>query len=175
MRSHTSSLAPMRRASLLTLALLSGCQTADATPVDPSNATYTIDKRTVTLSNGVFEEPAAPGSAAKATTRLTDKRASGDLNSDGKTDAAVVLTFSGGGSGTFYYVAALLGQGGGKSTATNTITLGDRIGVDAVRIDGGKIVVDTLERRPGEPFVTAPSVRLTRMFQVKEGALTEVK
>src|SRR5438445_7843254 len=94
MRSHTSSLAPLRRTLLLTLALLSGCQTADATPVDPSNATYTIDKRTVTLSNGAFEEPAAPGSAAKATTRLTDKRASGDLNGAGTTDAAVLLTFS---------------------------------------------------------------------------------
>src|SRR5712691_5715162 len=74
MRSHPLPLVPMRGTWLLTLALLSGCQTADATPVDPSNATYTIDRRTVTLSNGVFEEPAAPGSAAKATTRLTDKR-----------------------------------------------------------------------------------------------------
>ncbi len=175
MHSDTSPLVPMRGTLLFTLALLSGCQTADATPVDPSNATYTIDRRTVTLSNGVFEEPAAPGSAAKATTRLTDKRASADLNGDGKADAAVVLTFSGGGSGTFYYVVVLLGQGGGKGTATNTIMLGDRLGVDAVRIDGGKILVDILERRPGEPFATAPSVRVTRMFQVKEGALTEVR
>ena len=175
MRSPTSSLVPMRRTLLLTLALLSGCQAADPTPVDPSNATYTIDRRTVTLNNGVFEEPAAPGSAAKATTRLTDKRGSGDLNGDGKADAAVVLTFTGSGSGTFYYIVALLGQGGGKSAATNAIVLGDRIGVDAVRIDGGKILVDTLERKPGEPFTTTPSVRATRMFQLREGALTEAK
>ena len=87
----------------------------------------------------------------------------------------MVLTFSGGGTGTFYYVVALLGQGGGKGTATNAILLGDRIGVDAVRIAGGKIVVDSVERKTGEPFTTAPSVRVTRMFGVKDGSLSELK
>ena len=164
----------MRTALLLTLALLAGCQTTDTTRVDPSNATYTIDSRTIRLTNGVFDEPTAPGSAAKATTRLTDNRASGDLNGDGKPDAAVVLTSSGGGSGTFYYAVALLGQGGGKGNATNAILLGDRIGVDAIRIDGGKIIIDTLERRPGEPFTTAPSVPSARTFQVKDGTLSEI-
>ena len=165
----------MRKTLLLTLVLLAGCQTTDTTPVDPSNATYILDSRTITLTNGVFDEPAAPGSAAKATTRLTDKRASGDMNGDGKPDVAVVLTSSGGGSGTFYYAVALLSQGGGKGDATNAILLGDRIGVDAIRIDGGKIIIDTLERRPGEPFTTAPSVRFARTFQVKAGALSEVR
>ena len=157
------------------LVLLAACQATDTTPVDPSNATYVIERRTVTLRDGGFEEPAAPGSAAKATTRLVDKRATGDLNGDGRPDAAVVLASTGGGSGTFYYVAALLGQGGGKGTATNAIVLGDRIGIDAVRIDGRTIVVDFLVRKPGEPFTTAPSVKVARVFQVKDGALSETE
>ena len=164
-----------RKLLVASVVLLAACQSTDTTPVDPLNATYTIDQRNVTLSNGLFEEPVAPGSAAKATTRLHDKRAVGDLNADGKRDAAVVLTFSGGGSGTFYYVSALLGTGAGKSSSTNAMLLGDRISIDAVRIEGGRISVDTLDRKAGEPFSTAPSVKVTRIFQVTDGILREIR
>ena len=160
---------------VLSVALLAACQAADTTPVDPLNATYTIDRRSVTLSNGIFEEPAAPGSAAKATTRLLDKRAVGDVNGDGRSDAAVLLTVNGGGSGTFYYLSALLGTGAGKSASTNALLLGDRIGIDAVKIGSGRILVDTVDRSAGEPFTTSPSVKVTRTFQVQAGALAEIK
>jgi hypothetical protein len=129
----------------------------------------------VTLNKGVFEEAAAPGSAAKTTIRLYEKGATGDVNADGKPDAVAILTSTGGGSGTFYYVVALLNSDTGKGESTNAIQLGDRVVVDAVRIDGGRISVDTLERRPGEPFTTAPSVKITRVFQVKDGRLAEIK
>jgi hypothetical protein len=165
----------VKKLLVLSIALLAACQSADFTPVDPSNATYTIEQRKVTLNGGAFEEPAAPGSAVKATTRLLDKRANGDLNADGTPDAAVVITYSGGGSGTFYYLVALLGTGAGKSASTAAVLLGDRITIEAVRVDGGKVSVDTLDRKPGEPFATAPSVKVTRVFQVKDEALTEIK
>lgn len=165
----------VKRLLVLGVALLAACQSADTTPVDPSNATYTIEQRKVTLSGGVLEEPAAPGSASKTTTRLLDKRATGDLNADGKPDAAVVLTSTGGGTGTFYYLFALLGTGAGKSESTGAVLLGDRIGIDAVRVDAGKVSVDLLDRRAGEPMSTAPSVKITRIFQLKNGALTEIK
>ena len=165
----------MRRALVLSIVLLAACESADPTPVDVANATYKVDQRTVTLVSGVFEEPAAPGSAAKATTRLHEKRAAGDLNADGRPDAAVVLTSSGSGSGTFWYVSVVLGTGAGKGTATNAVLLGDRIAIEAVKVDGGTVVVETLERRAGEPFTTVPSVKAVRTFQVKGGALTEVK
>lgn len=165
----------MRNLVLLGAVLIAACQSTSATPVDPMNATYTIDQRQVTVSNGIFEAPAAPGSAVKATTRVSDKGAAGDLNADGKPDAAAILTSSGGGSGTFFYVVALLGTGTVQGDSTNAIPLGDRIIVDSVKIDGGKIVVDVLDRRPGDPFTTAPSVKVTRTFQVRDRALIEVK
>jgi hypothetical protein len=165
----------LRKLFVLSVALLAACQAADTTPVDPLNATYTIEQRNVTLSNGVFEEQAAPGSAAKATTRLLDRRAVGDLNGDGRSDAAVVLTVNGGGSGTFYYLSALLSTGAGKSTSTNAVLLGDRIGIDGVRINSGRIVVDTVDRNAGEPFSASPSVKVARTFQVQSGALAEIK
>jgi hypothetical protein len=128
-----------------------------------------------TASSPLVVGAAAPGSASKVTTRLAATRATGDLNGDGKLDAAVVLTSSGGGSGTFYYVVALLGQGGGKAGATNAILLGDRIGINAVRIAANKITVEMLDRKPGEAFTTAPSVPLTRTFQLGNGSLSELK
>src|SRR5262249_45390232 len=105
----------------------------------------------------------------------TDKRANADLTGDGKQDAAVILTFNGGGSGVFSYVVVLVGTGGGKGTATNAIMLGDRITVEGLRVDGGKILVDMLDRKQGEPFSTAPSVKVTRTFQLQGGALAELK
>lgn len=166
----------MRRAALA-LAVLTpvlACQQADATPPDVANATYTIDHRSVTLSNELYEEPAAPGSAAKATTRLLNARAFGDLNGDDRQDAVVILTHSPGGSGTFYYVAGVLGSSKG-GTATPAVLLGDRISIEAVGIASARITVRLLERNQGEPFAAAPTVRVTRIFEVKAGALSEVK
>ncbi len=147
----------------------------DMTPPDVANGTYTIEQRTVTLRDGVFEEPAAPGSAAKITTRLLDARDVGDLAGKGLRDAAVVLTQTGGGSGTFYYLVAVLNAGSGKGTATPAVLLGDRIGVEGIGIASGKITVRLMVRGPGEPFAAAPSLRATRIFEVKAGALSEVK
>lgn len=167
------SCASMRPAVVAALLLGVACQAA-ALP-DPAEATYTIDRRTVTLHGGVFEEPAAPGSAAKATTRLIDRRAVGDLDGDGKPDVAVLLSFSGGGSGTFYYVAALLNLGNGKGEASNVVLLGDRIGLDAIRVDGRRIVIEMLDRKPGEPLAASPGVKVSRTFEVRARTLTEVK
>ncbi|HEX9494930.1 MAG TPA: hypothetical protein VGA38_04140 [Candidatus Limnocylindria bacterium] len=165
----------MRNLVLLSAVLIGACQSTSVTPVDPMNATYTVNQRQVTMSNGIFEEPAAPGSAAKTTTRVSDKGAVGELNADGRPDAAAILVSSGGGSGTFYYLAAVLGAAIGKGDSTNAIQLGDRIVVDSVRIEGGKIAVDIVDRRPGDPFTTAPSVKVTRTFQVKDRTLVEIK
>ncbi len=163
----------MRAALAMVLLLLAACQVAPLP--DPAEATYAIDRRTVTLHSGVAEEPAAPGSAAKATTRLLDQRATGDLDADGRPDVAALLSFSGGGSGTFYYVAALLNLGNGKGEATNVILLGDRVRLEAVRIEGGRIVVEMLDRKPGEPLAAPPSVKLSRTFGVQTKTLSEVK
>ena len=168
----------MTKALILAVAgvvALAACQSADTTPVDAANATYTLDKNSVTLANGSFEQAVAPGSASKILAKLTDKRANADINGDGKQDAAVVVTYSGGGSGTFSYLAVLIGSGAGKGSATNAVLLGDRITVDAVRIDAGKVVVDMLDRKAGEPMATAPSVKVTRTFQLQGAQLSELK
>lgn len=137
---------------------------------DPASATYKIDKDTVTLANGRAEREAAPGSATKVVTSLTDKRTTGDVDGDGRADAIVVLTYQPGGSGTFYYVAVLLNAASGV-TATPAMLLGDRVAVSGVRLDGSTIVVDMLDRASGQPLTASPSVATTKRYVVAQGAL----
>jgi hypothetical protein len=144
--------------------------TSSVVPPDPSNATFKIERDTVVLVNGRAEREAAPGSATKVTTTLADPRASGDVDGDGRPDTVVVLIYQPGGSGTFFYVAALLNVTGGVTT-TPAVLLGDRIKVTGVKLDGRTIVVDAVDRTAGQPLSESPSVASTKRFVVDRGAL----
>ncbi len=156
--------------------LLSAACGDDATPapspspasLNPANATYVIDGKSITLSSGKADAAAAPGSASRNVTTLTQFTASGDIDGDGKNDTAVILTNSGGGSGTFYYVAVLLGS---TNAATNTLLLGDRISVTQVAIKSGAIVVDYLDRPSSAPMSAEPSVPTEKNLVVVGGQL----
>ena len=144
--------------------------TSPVVPPDASNATFTIERDTVALMNGRAERDGAPGSATKVTTTLADPRVSGDVDGDGRPDTVVVLIYQPGGSGTFFYVAALLNAPGGVTT-TPAVLLGDRIKVTAVKLDGRTIVVEVLDRTAGQPLSESPSVASTKRFVVERGAL----
>ena len=168
-----------RMVLVVALVVVAGCApagtaasggTSSVAAPDPSNATFTIERDTVTLVNGRAEREAAPGSATKITTTLADQRATGDADGDGRPDTVVVLVYQPGGSGTFYYVAALL-NGTGGVTATPAVLLGDRIKVTGVKFDGRAIQVDLLDRTSGQAMTTPPSVAAVRRFVVDRGAL----
>jgi hypothetical protein len=86
---------------------------------------------------------------------------------------AVVFTFTAGGESTYYYVTLRRTNGEWHGATTHSILLGDRISVEAIRIEGGKLIVDTLDRRPGESLTTAPSLQVTRVFIDAGGRLDE--
>ena len=144
--------------------------TSSVSPPDPSNATFKIERDTVALVNGRAEREAAPGSATKVVATLADPRVSGDVDGDGRPDTVVVLIYQPGGSGTFFYVAALLNGTGGVTTAP-AVLLGDRIKITGVKLDGRTIVVDALDRTAGQPLSESPSVASTKRFVVDRGAL----
>src|SRR6266568_1003054 len=98
-------LRPVRRIAFALVLTLAACSAPVAAP-DAANATYVIEKSSITLANGRAEAPVAPGSAAKAVTTLTQK-AVGDIDGDGRDDVAVVLVHEPGGSGSFTYVTVL--------------------------------------------------------------------
>jgi hypothetical protein len=140
---------------------------------NPLNATYNVGDDKVKLVDGkAISKPAQPGSAIRTITKIVVRPASGDLNRDGKTDAAVVLMQDPGGSGTFYYIAAAVNVNG-QAQGTNAILLGARIALRTVRIVSGQIIVTYADRKPSEPFAAKPTVPVTKRFVLQGQVLKE--
>lgn len=136
---------------------------------DPLNATYTIDGQLVALANGKAEIEAAPGSATKITTTAFGQPTSGDLNNDGRADAALILVQNTGGSGTFYYVAAAINTASG-ARGTNAVLLGDRVAPQNVEVKNGQVIANYADRKPREPMTTMPSVGVS-MYLIYDGSM----
>jgi heat shock protein HslJ len=137
-------------------------EVSTSTPVlpavsDAKNTSYTIDGEAITLTNGKFTRPAAPGSASLETFMLFGEPVMADLDGDGDLDAVSYLTRDGGGSGTFFYVVVALNNNS-TFTGTNALFLGDRIAPQNISIDKGNAVANFAERRAGEAFTVQPSV-----------------
>lgn len=129
---------------------------------DYKNISYSIDGHRVLLSNGVAEEAAAPGSAAKITTRYFGNELKTDLDGDGVEDVVFLLTQEGGGSGTFFYVVGAVKTDQGY-VGTDGYLLGDRIAPQTTEVSQNArhqrvIVVNYADRAPGEPMTAQPSV-----------------
>lgn len=142
---------------------------APAAAVDFRNATYRIDDRSVKLLGGQRVQATAPGSAIQGVTRIAEspKPAPGELG--GRPAVALFLVDAPGGSGTFYYAAAALGDGRG----TNAVFLGDRVKPQSIAIDGGEIVVTYLDRKKDDPMVAPPTAKIVRRFTLSGDRLEE--
>jgi hypothetical protein len=137
------------------------------------NATYLIEKQAVRLLNGRAKVQAAPGSAIKITTAVFGEPAYGDLNRDGREDAALFLMQDPGGSGTFYYVAAAIAAGD-IYRGTNAVLLGDRVFPRTIHIRNGMIIAEFDDRSPDQPMAAAPSIGKTIYLKLSEGCLTAI-
>ena len=126
------------------------------------------------LKDGIFEEPAAPGSATRTRIRLGDVHALGDINGDGAEDALVTLVVDPGGSGTFTYLALVIDDNG-TARPLAAVLLGDRIIVKSLALQSGAAVVTMLDRKPDEPMSAQPTLELTRHFKLQDGALVETQ
>jgi len=136
---------------------------------DPANATYSIEGRTVTLTNGEADQPAAPGSASRNVTKLSSLATSGDLDGDGTADVAIVLTNSPGGTGTFFYVASFLSTARGATPVA--VLVGDRISIQSIAVRDGELSVNYLTRPDTAPLAATPSVAARKVFVASGGRL----
>lgn len=127
---------------------------------------------TVTLVDGEFRAPAAPGSASEVVVRFAFAEYA-ELTGDERTDAAVVLVSSGGGSGTFYSLE-VLAAGGESAEHLDGALLGDRITVQQVTVEDRRIVVELLDRPRWAPFAEPPSVEVRRTFEQRGDRLVEL-
>ncbi len=96
---------------------------------------------------------------------VNDTVAFGDLNGDGFADAAVIVFISGGGSGTFIYLIAVLDREGAPVQAAHAF-LGDRVPVRSLTIQSGKIVAETVAHRPSDGLC-CPTLEITRTFALE--------
>lgn len=129
---------------------------------DYKDAEYVIEGVRVKLKDGVAETIAAPNSASKTVTQYFGNEVVSDLNNDGRKDVVFIITQSGSGSGTFYYVVAALNTSRGY-VGSEAYFLGDRIAPQSTEVSQkpnhkNVIVVNYMDREVGEPMTTQPSV-----------------
>jgi len=156
----------MKARFVITLLLLTAGLAYAQSGSSPYRGTLTLHSKivkpgTVTLTNGEFRAPAAPGSASEIAVRLTDKIAFGGAQAD---RAAIVVQSSLGGSGTFYELALLSRRAQGWVN-TDTVLLGDRVKVRAVAIEGIVVTVDLLAHAP-EDALCCPTAEVRRRFDI---------
>lgn len=141
-----------------------------AADVNPLDAAYEIEGDEILLRDGFYERTVVPGSAAKISVAVFEAPAYGDLDDGDTTDAAVILVYQGGGSGTFFYLAAALNQAD-KVRGTNAVLLGDRIIPQSVSIQNRTIVVRFLDRGPDDAMAATPDRSMTAYAYVDTGRL----
>lgn len=95
----------------------------------------------------------------------------GDLNGDGILDGVAVLATNTGGSGIFYTVHAVLGDGDGGYTDIDSFFLGDRIAVPGVTVSGTTVEVSILDRAEDEAFTVDPHIPVVVGLVLRDGEL----
>jgi hypothetical protein len=155
-------IAPLIVASLF----LAGCGGVPSTPVIPAppftestlqNAMYhSPDWGDFQLVEGVYlRTPLAPGESAEIyKTEFREPAIFGDLNGDGSEDAIVFLSTQNGGTGHFVELAAVLNRHGSAENVS-TVSLGDRVGIEAARLEAGVIILDMRVHGPNDPMCCA--------------------
>ena len=143
------------------------------TLMDLKNGVYEgIYAEPVQLADGKFEgEPFVEGGASRPTVTFVS-HAFGDLNGDGTTDAAVALVENSGGSGVFWYLAAMINRDG-KLFNVATHFLGDRWQVQSMVITDGEIVLDAVTHGPDDPMC-CPTQEVTKRYQLQDDQLVEI-
>jgi heat shock protein HslJ len=97
--------------------------------------------------------------------------ATGDLTGDRHPEAVVILAESGGGSGTFNYLA-VVGYRNDRIENLATVPLGDRVQVRSVRVEPGKLEAEVVQAGVGDP-ACCPGDLVTRSWRYDDAGLQE--
>ena len=137
----------------------------------PFNTSYSIEGDNYQLVNGKLEKDIISGSASKIRVDLlNDFTIQGDINGDGLNDSVVILDYSAGGSGTFYYVAVAI-RGDKRYYGSDAIFIGDRVSLQDIKIQGNIINIKYSDRYPWQSFRDKPSVEKEKHLIYKDGIL----
>jgi hypothetical protein len=124
------------------------------------------------LVDGVYEE-AIEGSASKIRVAIVDMPVFGDLNGDGIWDAAVVLEASGGGSGTFRTLEAVVNEDGAPVHVA-TVVLGDRVQIEELLVADQYIRAQMVTHGEGDGMC-CPTLRVVQLYRLTEDGFKLVR
>jgi heat shock protein HslJ len=163
-------------ASLLISLLMSGCasvQHVNETSLQQlKNLSYQgIYANPVTLKDGVYEgQPFVTGGDSRPRVQLVEQlMVSGDMTDDGFDEAAVFLTESAGGSGSFTYLAIVSNSGSNYQNIA-TRNLGDRVQVRALQLAEGTLILDFITAGPDDAMC-CPSMKMRTTYRLVENKL----
>lgn len=177
----------MLGASLLVLAV-AGCG-GKAPPPAPAPAapppTPTLEQLKAATVSGVFEAPATlvdgvyegeplePGAAARPRLMLwTPVVAFGDLDGAEGNEAVAMLSSSSGGSGEFVHLA-VFGMRDGALRNLGTVPVGDRVKLQSLWLERGKVLMDVVEAGPGDA-ACCPTQVARKTFALEDGSLKQL-
>lgn len=156
---------------LVLLGLVTACQ-VDKHGARPRGATAqeSPDLRNITLKiKDLAGKPARLVNGAFQGDHLSIRvlrTATADLNRDGLIDGAVIVLVNSGGSGNFRTLCLLMNDGE-KMVHTDGTSIGDRIRITDLNIDGGTITVDYMDRALKDSFAVEPYVKKRRQYRVR--------
>jgi len=123
------------------------------------------------LTDGQYKESIVPGAATKIVVLLSDRMAFG-YTGDGQPLAAVILITDPGGSGTFYYLAAVVEQDGEQVNVAATL-LGDRAQIRSLAVEGGKFTLEMVTHGPDDPMC-CPTQIVRNVYALEGDTLVKV-
>ncbi len=140
------------------------------------NAYYSIDKKKIKLTNGLYLFTSTLDTSVARNTNAYEsyegpyfvqyeKSAYGDLTSDGIEDAVAVLGVNYGGTGYYVHLAVLVFRTDGSYQHVGSHVFEDRDIVQNIAIRDGVVVVDNILHGPDDPLC-CPSVHKYKTFDL---------
>jgi hypothetical protein len=139
------------------------------------NAVYNIPQvGKITFKDGAYDRDAIDSLGQSSLhIGLVDLFAFGDLNEDGSEDAITFLASKFAGPEIFLSLEVLLNNNGSPSHVASYL-IGDRVGIDSVRIVGGLVDLHLITQGPNDSMC-CPTLHISKRLQLQNGKLIELE
>lgn len=133
-----------------------------------------VFEQAITLADGRYEgEPAEAGAASRPTAILWEPSfQTADLDGELGSEALAMLSANAGGSGELVYLA-VFGVRDGALANLATVPVGDRVRLQSLWLERGKVVMDVIEAGPNDP-ACCPTQVSRKTFGYDGGAFKQL-